>query len=248
MSALGRSSIRFRWTAQGGGRRAHVHRNPMDLPPNERIGLYQARLPQRIPRSVPDAEFNEIFARLPSHRDRALVAFYVSPAPGQRVAVRLAGRCRPGPPADQRGPQEHRRGPGASGLDGCVRLAAPYQLELENAIPSGRRVPLWWTLGNQSRPLTYTRHTGCSSGPAARPARRRHCMRCGTPPPTAWQSTPASRSPMSNSSSDMHSWPLPRSISLPQGRGHPAAAGPSRRTEETGRRSHRTCRRPWLFG
>jgi hypothetical protein len=27
---------------------------------------------------VPDAEFNEIFARLSSHRDRALVAFYVS--------------------------------------------------------------------------------------------------------------------------------------------------------------------------
>ena len=25
-----------------------------------------------------DEQFNEIFARLPSHRDRALVAFYVS--------------------------------------------------------------------------------------------------------------------------------------------------------------------------
>ena len=45
---------------------------------NERSGLYRPRLPARIPRSVPDAEFNEIFARLPSHRDRALVAFYVS--------------------------------------------------------------------------------------------------------------------------------------------------------------------------
>ncbi|MFD5752261.1 hypothetical protein [Streptomyces sp. NPDC127033] len=45
---------------------------------NERVGLYRPRLPQRDPRSVPDDEFNEIFARLPSHRDRALVAFYVS--------------------------------------------------------------------------------------------------------------------------------------------------------------------------
>ena len=27
---------------------------------------------------MPDAEFNEVFARLPSDRDRALVAFYVS--------------------------------------------------------------------------------------------------------------------------------------------------------------------------
>jgi integrase len=45
---------------------------------NERSGLYRPKVPGRIPRSVPDAEFNEIFAGLPSHRDRALVAFYVS--------------------------------------------------------------------------------------------------------------------------------------------------------------------------
>ena len=45
---------------------------------NERTGLYRPRVPGRIPRSVPDSEFNEIFAALPSHRDRALVAFYVS--------------------------------------------------------------------------------------------------------------------------------------------------------------------------
>jgi site-specific recombinase XerC len=35
-------------------------------------------VPSKVPRSVPDEEFNEIFAKLPSHRDRALVAFYVS--------------------------------------------------------------------------------------------------------------------------------------------------------------------------
>ena len=40
--------------------------------------MYRPTVPTRIPRSVPDEEFNEIFARLPSHRDRALVAFYVS--------------------------------------------------------------------------------------------------------------------------------------------------------------------------
>ena len=45
---------------------------------NERAGLYRPRVPDRIPRSIPDSEFNEIFAGLPSHRDRALVAFYVS--------------------------------------------------------------------------------------------------------------------------------------------------------------------------
>ena len=60
------------------GGRAHAHHNPMEPYRNERPGLYRPKVPTRIPRAVPDEEFNEIFARLPSHRDRALVAFYVS--------------------------------------------------------------------------------------------------------------------------------------------------------------------------
>ncbi|MGH3782753.1 MAG: hypothetical protein ACRDRO_19585 [Pseudonocardiaceae bacterium] len=60
------------------GRRAHAHRNPMDPARHERIGLYRPTVPSRVPRSVSDEQFNEIFARLGSHRDRALVAFYVS--------------------------------------------------------------------------------------------------------------------------------------------------------------------------
>ena len=40
--------------------------------------MYRPTVPSRIPRNVPDGEFNEIFAALGSHRDRALVAFYVS--------------------------------------------------------------------------------------------------------------------------------------------------------------------------
>jgi site-specific recombinase XerC len=45
---------------------------------DQRSGLYRPRVPQRVPRSIADEEFDEIFARLPSNRDRALVAFYVS--------------------------------------------------------------------------------------------------------------------------------------------------------------------------
>ena len=58
--------------------RAHAHHNPMEPHRKERTGLYRPTVPSRIPRSIPDEEFNEIFARLPSNRDRALVAFYVS--------------------------------------------------------------------------------------------------------------------------------------------------------------------------
>ena len=55
---------------------------------NERVGRYRPVVASRIPRSIPDVEFNEIFARLPSHRDRALVAFFVST--GARVAELLS--------------------------------------------------------------------------------------------------------------------------------------------------------------
>jgi hypothetical protein len=79
-------------------RRRHAHRNPMDPPRHERTGLYRPTVPARVPRSVPDAEFNEIFARLGSHRDRALVAFYVSTGPGPASCCRLprAGSTRDG--------------------------------------------------------------------------------------------------------------------------------------------------------
>ena len=60
------------------GARTHAHHNPMDLYRNERMGLYRPRHVQRVPRSIPDEKFNELFAQLGSHRDRALVAFWVS--------------------------------------------------------------------------------------------------------------------------------------------------------------------------
>ena len=62
-----------------------------------RSGLFRPRLAQRIPRSIPDEQFSELFARLGSHRDRALVAFWVST--GARAAELLgatAGDADPG--------------------------------------------------------------------------------------------------------------------------------------------------------
>jgi len=105
---------------------------------------------------VPDAEFNEIFARLPSHRDRALVAFYVST--GARASELLSvtqGGVDPG----RQLITVVRKGTGASqqlpaSTDAFVWLRL-YQLERDGAIPTGRREPLWWTLRSPARPLTY---------------------------------------------------------------------------------------------
>ncbi|MFF3620748.1 tyrosine-type recombinase/integrase [Streptomyces sp. NPDC002467] len=138
------------------GRRAHAHRNPMEPHRNERVGLYRPRLPQRVPRSVPDDEFNEIFARLPSHRDRALVAFYVSTgARASELLTAWQGGADPGRQlisVVRKGTGEVQELPASTDAFVWLRL---YQLEMEDLIPKGRRMPLWWTLRNPSRPLTY---------------------------------------------------------------------------------------------
>ncbi len=138
------------------GRRAHAHRNPMEPHRNERIGLYRPRMPKRVPRSVPDAEFNEIFARLPSHRDRALVAFYVSTgARASELLTAWQGGVDPGRQliaVVRKGTGEIQELPASSDAFVWLRL---YQLEMGEAIPRGRQLPLWWTLRQPSRPLTY---------------------------------------------------------------------------------------------
>jgi site-specific recombinase XerD len=71
--------------------RAGAHRSPMDPPRNQRTGLYRPKLVQRSPRCIPDEKFNKLFAALGSHRDRALVAFWVST--GARASEPLGARC-----------------------------------------------------------------------------------------------------------------------------------------------------------
>jgi len=138
------------------GGRAHAHHNPMEPYRNERSGLYRPTVPSRIPRSVPDAEFNEIFARLPSHRDRALVAFSVST--GARASELLSATVAGVDPGRQvitvvrKGTRHVQELPASTDAFVWLRL---YQLELEGAIPRGRRQPLWWTLRRPVRPLTY---------------------------------------------------------------------------------------------
>jgi len=136
--------------------RAHAHHNPMEPHPNQRTGLYRPTVPSRIPRSIPDEHFNELFARLPSHRDRALVAFYVST--GARAAELLSATQGGADPGRQlitvvrKGSRQLQELPASTDAFVWLRL---YQLELDGVIPTGRRQPLWWTLRRPHRPLTY---------------------------------------------------------------------------------------------
>ena len=173
------------------GGRAHAHHNPMEPHRNERAGLYRPTVPSRIPRSVPDEEFNEIFARLPSHRDRALVAFYVST--GARASELLSATLGGVDPGRQlitvvrKGTRELQELPASTDAFVWLRL---YQVEMDGLIPKGRRQPLWWTLRRPVRPLTYHAvHRMFERAGAGGGQQRRRCTRCGTPRPTGWPRT-----------------------------------------------------------
>jgi site-specific recombinase XerD len=136
--------------------RAGAHHNPMEAHAVQRSGRYRPRVPSRVPRAIPDEEFNGIFARLPSHRDRALVAFYVST--GARASELLSVTVSGVDPGRQlitvtrKGTGELQQLPASADAFVWLRL---YQAQMDGVIPVGRDRPLWWTLRSPVRPLTY---------------------------------------------------------------------------------------------
>lgn len=138
------------------GGRAHVHHNPMDLYRNERSGLYRPRNVQRVPRSIPDEKFNELFAQLGSHRDRALVAFWVST--GARASELLGARYGDADPGQQlitvvrKGTRAIQQLPASPDAFVWLRL---YQAQMHGLAPTGIDDPLWWTLRRPFRELSY---------------------------------------------------------------------------------------------
>jgi integrase len=138
------------------GARAHAHHNPMELYRNERSGLYRPRPVQRVPRSIPDEKFNELFAQLGSHRDRALVAFWVSS--GARASELLGAHYGDADPGQQlitvirKGTRAIQQLPASPDAFVWLRL---YQAQMHGLVPAGGDDPLWWTLRRPFRQLTY---------------------------------------------------------------------------------------------
>jgi site-specific recombinase XerD len=137
--------------------RANAHHNPMQQWRPERVGRYRPTVPRRFPRAIPDAWFNELFAALPSNRDRALVAFWIST--GARAAELLAVRRCDVHPGEQlisvvrKGSRAVQQVPASADAFVWLRL---YQQELfGQGIPRGRSQPVWWTRRRPYRPLTY---------------------------------------------------------------------------------------------
>ncbi|ONI71130.1 integrase [Actinosynnema sp. ALI-1.44] len=136
--------------------RANAHHNPMDQFRRNQVGRYRPRVPQRTPRGIPDDRFDEIFARLPSDRDRALVAFWISS--GVRASELLGVRVRDADPGRQvitvvrKGNRSVQEVPASPDAFVYLRI---YQEQMRGLVPPGRTQPLWWTLRRPYRPLTY---------------------------------------------------------------------------------------------
>ena len=136
------------------GRR--VHRSPMEAPVAQRTGRYRPTLAQRAPRCIPDERFNEVFAQLGSHRDRALVAFWVST--GARAAELLGVAVGDVDPGRQlltvirKGTRALQQVPASPDAFVWLRL---YEAQMHGLVPAGRDQPLWWTLRKPFRALGY---------------------------------------------------------------------------------------------
>lgn len=138
------------------GGRPNAHHNPLQPFRRERAGLYRPKIARRAPRCIPDEKFNELFAGLRSHRDRALVAFFVST--GARAAE-LLGVMNGDVDAGQqlitvvrKGSRRMQQLPASPDAFVWLRL---YQAQMDGLAPSGPDDPLWWTLRRPFRQLSY---------------------------------------------------------------------------------------------
>ena len=139
------------------GGRAHAHHNPMEPFAGQRSGRYRPKLVTRAPRCIPDERFDQLFAQLGSHRDRALVALWVST--GARASELLGATVADADPGQQlitvirKGTRALQPLPAAPDAFVWLRL---YQAQLAGLVPAGRDEPLWWTLrcrlGDSPRP------------------------------------------------------------------------------------------------
>ncbi|MGO9103694.1 tyrosine-type recombinase/integrase [Mycobacterium sp.] len=146
----------FPLTRHRGAGRAHAHHNPIEPFARQRSGRYRPKVVDRAPRCIPDERFDELFAQLGSHRDRALVAFWVST--GARASELLGATVADVDPGQQlitvirKGTRAMQPLPAAADAFVWLRL---YQVQLAGMAPSGRDQPLWWTLREPLRPFRY---------------------------------------------------------------------------------------------
>lgn len=139
--------------ASAARRRMTRHHSPLEPNTPQRRGPLRQRSPRRVPRSIPDGLWDELFATMSHDRDRALLAFYVSS--GARASELLGVT---GADVDwgnkklwvvSKGSREVAAVPGSP--EAFVYLAQYFD---QHGTPRLAE-PVWRTLRGQPRPLTY---------------------------------------------------------------------------------------------
>lgn len=129
------------------------HRSPLEPTVVARRAPLRQRAVERVPRSIPEALWEELFAAMGSHRDRALLAFYVSS--GARASELLGLR---GAQVDWAAQRIWVTSKGTRTLDplpaspDAFRYLSWYLDEHGTAEPDE---PVWRTLRRPVRPLSY---------------------------------------------------------------------------------------------
>lgn len=143
------------------GIRPLAHHNPLKQPQRQGKLRYNPKVAARRPRSIPDSQWNSLFAGLRSNRDRAIVAIAISNA--CRASELLGVTCGDVDWGDQR-LRVRRKGTGAEqwlpvSPDALVWLRL-YLADLDALLDPSQ--PLWWTLRRRDRgaglrrqPLNY---------------------------------------------------------------------------------------------
>jgi integrase len=137
------------------GGRPNAYHNPLEPFASQRRTGYRQRVPRTAPRAIPDGLFDELFAAVPSDRDRAILALYVST--GARPAELLGLRGVDVDYGDQqiavirKGTRALQWLPAAADVLVWLRR---YQRTLPPHLVQAEQ-PVWWTLRQPWRPLTY---------------------------------------------------------------------------------------------
>lgn len=131
------------------GRRANAHHNPMKPFRAEGRLRYNPKLPRQRPRAMPDERWNDLFGRMRSNRDRAVLALAVSTA--ARASELLGVRSADLDWGDQL-VQVRRKGSGATQwLPASAESFIWLRLYLDEIGPLGPNDPVWWTLRRRER-------------------------------------------------------------------------------------------------
>jgi integrase len=130
-----------------------AHRSPIDAQAKVPRAPLRQKTAHRLPRAIPDPLWEELFASMTSHRDRALLAFYVSS--GARASELLGLRLEHVDWAGQRIWVVSKGSRVLEPVPASPQAFTHLALYLDEAGLPGAGEPVWRTRHGESRPLTY---------------------------------------------------------------------------------------------